>query len=407
MSNTSIRGTLQTMPPPDVLQWLLTGNKSGVLSVSSGGVLKRLYFNQGWIVGASSSDPDMAFGQFLLDLGKISEEQLVKLVVKQRETGVMLGRILTNEGILSEEEVLEVLSLKARETLFEFMAAKEGDFEFIEGERSDAEQVAFAVPIDRLIFEGIRRAEDRRRIREAFPSSALVPALLLDEARETMLRDEAAAPMVALIDHGSSLREIARELRLSFMDVCTVLYPYLSQGLLDVGFSSDPEIPSWFLEAGLQLQAQAMPVSDKPVVVPPVAPASDLPDPVRLREIAESFLEAGQFEEAMTTIERAAEMLPGSNLVKHVKGLIEEQYVRALCDFFKDGVRVPVLTVGLRELPNVYPLLTGEEAYVATRITSTTDVRSIVENAMLPELKSLRILRDFADSGLIVFRDEA
>ena len=93
------------MSAPDLLQWLLTCGKTGILRVEGNGVEKRLYFNKGAIVGASSSDPDLAFGQFPLDLGKVGEKTPMRLVRKQRATNLLLGGRLQQGGLVSGEGV--------------------------------------------------------------------------------------------------------------------------------------------------------------------------------------------------------------------------------------------------------------------------------------------------------------
>lgn len=401
---TTVNGTLNTMSVPDLLQWLLNGGKSGALSVVSNGVRKCIYFLEGAMVGASSSDPDLAFGQFLLDLGKIDEKTLVSLVQRQRETGVMLGRLLTTEGLMTEEEVREVLQLKARETLFELMAWREGDFEFAEGAPGDRDKVPFHLPIDRMIFEGIRKAEERRRVREAFPSGNVVPTPLSDEAREALLADPNAAPMVSLMDMGKSLRELARELRMSVVEVGEILYPYLNEGHLMVGISGDPDIPSYYVTAEeAAAEAEAVAPESTRAQTAPVGTGGKA-DLDRLCELSQRFLEQGQLEEAMATIDRALRMAPDADRVRQLAGRIQDSFVEDLWSYFDDGSRVPVLAVGLRDLPEVKPMLTSEEAYVATRITGSETVRELVDMIPLPELQTLQILRVFADAELIIFK---
>lgn len=402
---TSVNGTLSTMSVPDLLQWLLNGGKTGVLTVVNASARKRLFFDKGAIVGASSSDPDLAFGQFLLDLGKIDEQTLVKLVVRQRETGVMLGRLLVNEGLLAEAEVLDVLRLKARETLFELMAWREGDFEFVEGSVQDGDNVALVLPIDRILFEGIRKAENRRRIREAFPSGSLVPAIISDEGRSLMADDALAAPMVSLMDSGRSLREIARELRLSVVEVSERLFEYLNGGHIVVGISEDPELPTYYVPE--EAEARPVTVADaQPPRASATRRAGRRPDPEHLVRLAENFLRLGQHEDAMATIERARQVAPAAPYVQETAHRIEDAFVPRLWEYFGGGDRTPLLAVGLRDLPVVKPLLTPEETVVAMHVSGALTVKDIVEMSPLSDFKTLRLLKSFADAELIIFRDE-
>ena len=50
------------------------------------------------------------FGQFLIDNGFISEEDLLEALTKQKETGKMLGDTLVEMGLLEEKELVTALS---------------------------------------------------------------------------------------------------------------------------------------------------------------------------------------------------------------------------------------------------------------------------------------------------------
>ena len=52
-----IAGNLATMSVVDLLQFLETGQKSGVLRVSRESVTKEIFLEKGFIIGSTSTDP--------------------------------------------------------------------------------------------------------------------------------------------------------------------------------------------------------------------------------------------------------------------------------------------------------------------------------------------------------------
>src|SRR4026209_658985 len=74
--NMGIAGNLATMSVVDLLQFLETGQKSGVLRVSRESVTKEIFLEKVFIIGSISTDPKEYFSQFLLHYGKIDEPQL-------------------------------------------------------------------------------------------------------------------------------------------------------------------------------------------------------------------------------------------------------------------------------------------------------------------------------------------
>ena len=80
----AINGSLTTMSVSDLLQFLATGRKTGLLRFSHAKVVKGIYFENGIIVGSSTNDPGEYFGQVLIHYGKINESQLQSAMEIQR-----------------------------------------------------------------------------------------------------------------------------------------------------------------------------------------------------------------------------------------------------------------------------------------------------------------------------------
>ena len=71
-----LMGTLDTMSLGDLLQWISTARKSGVVTVAQGKSRLQLAVAGSRILGSYSNEPPMLLGQFLLSRGKIDEVTL-------------------------------------------------------------------------------------------------------------------------------------------------------------------------------------------------------------------------------------------------------------------------------------------------------------------------------------------
>ncbi|MBC7839057.1 MAG: DUF4388 domain-containing protein [Nitrospiraceae bacterium] len=108
-----IIGNLTTMSVSDLLQFLPVGRKTGALKFTHGKVAKGIYFEDGFIVGSSTNDPTEYLGQVLIHYGKINEAQLQgAMEVKRKEGGPRLGQILVKQGVLRDDEVVEILKIR-------------------------------------------------------------------------------------------------------------------------------------------------------------------------------------------------------------------------------------------------------------------------------------------------------
>src|ERR1051325_10908318 len=110
-----VSGNLKTMLPGDLLQWLSLGQKTGTLIVAKKGIEKKIFFQRGRVISSASNDPREYLGQFLMSHGYITEPELMKAMEVQQQSRILLGKILVMIDVISEEDLLRLMRLKAEE----------------------------------------------------------------------------------------------------------------------------------------------------------------------------------------------------------------------------------------------------------------------------------------------------
>src|SRR5216684_1984418 len=172
-----VSGNLKTMLPGDLLQWLSLGQKTGTLFVSNHGVEKRIFFRRGRVISSASNDPREYLGQFLMSHGYLTEPELAKAMEVQRQSSILLGKILVMIDVISEEDLLRLMRLKAEEEIYDIFLWREGEFHFSDDELPKMEMVPLQVDVTGIIMEGTRRSDEWVRIREIIPNETLVPVI--------------------------------------------------------------------------------------------------------------------------------------------------------------------------------------------------------------------------------------
>jgi len=104
----SIQGTLEEMTVPDLFRSLIRSGETAVVSLVSPQRRDDIYFLDGRIGYASSSDPDLALGEILLRSGDINLRQysdaMEKLVSSKR-----IGSVLCDLGYLKPDELIRAV----------------------------------------------------------------------------------------------------------------------------------------------------------------------------------------------------------------------------------------------------------------------------------------------------------
>jgi hypothetical protein len=197
-------GSLAALTVAEAVQFVFTSLKTGVLLLAFGegrngaasdpGRLRRksIYFRDGQIAFASSSDRADRLGQVLRRSGLVAPADLERCGRLVR-SGRPLGQVLVDEGVLSAGQLYEGISLQVKEILFNAFVETDGTFAFLEGAADERNAVKLADRTRDLLLEGMRRVEklDAVAARMGGRRSVWVrgdpPALPLDPDEQALL----------------------------------------------------------------------------------------------------------------------------------------------------------------------------------------------------------------------------
>src|SRR5258708_32709540 len=108
----SIQGALAETTVPELFRSLVMSAETGIVTLEAIGRNDTIYFNEGRIVAASSSDPDMGLAEVLLRSGELNLQQynyaMEKLVVSRR-----IGALLCELGYLQADELMRAAHRQA------------------------------------------------------------------------------------------------------------------------------------------------------------------------------------------------------------------------------------------------------------------------------------------------------
>jgi len=155
--NLSIQGALEETTVPDLFRTLVRSGETGIVSLESDGRNDTIYFNEGHIVYASSSDPDMGLAETLLRSGELNLQQyenaMERLVVSRR-----IGSLLCELGYLQPDELTRAIERQASAIVLNAMSARTGSYT-IEFTQEFPEIVALPLATERLILDGVRQID--------------------------------------------------------------------------------------------------------------------------------------------------------------------------------------------------------------------------------------------------------
>lgn len=364
-----LAGDFATMPLRDLVVYLGNRQASGRLALEREGVRKMVLLDRGAVVNASSNIPREYLGQFLINLGHISEEQFERAYATQKETKVFLGRILVMIGLVSEETLAAALMLKFRETVLDAFEWAEGTFVYEPVIPEQPDGIEVRLPLIDLHKESEFRVQAWEQIRAAFPRGDLTLVLNREQLAEPPRRGSIDEKIFQLIEQGQSLDEMALGLHATDFFLYNRLYAFFRLGALQLGAPKEVELD---IEVDLGL--------------------GDSPTAAQVLDNARAFFAQGNLRDAYALARRSNQMtatLDAALLLKQ----IEVSWLPQLKAELLVVPRIPFIVLApdaINRLP-----LTAPERYLLSRVDGRRDIGTIIRVAPLKEFEALAFFDRF------------
>jgi hypothetical protein len=371
-----------TMNAADLFQWVSLAQKSGTMVVAHQSVEKKIFFRNGRVISSASNDPREYLGQFLMSHGYLSEPELTKAMEVQRQSGILLGKILVMIDVISEEDLQRLMRRKAEEEIYDVFLWQEGSFHFIEDELPKNEMIPLQVDVTGIVMEGTRRVDEWSRIRQAVAGDDVVPVLqkAIDDASLT----DVERTIINAVDGRRTIADIVLESRSSSFVVSSALYHRIREGEVRL-IEAAPAPP-------------APPVVEEPAPVP-AAPMSEDEEIVSLLTRAQGALKLRDFEKAQRLLRAAQNLDPNHPKVRtSVKGA-ETVIINELKSAGVGDSKVPKVARPLEELTSMN--FTPNEGFLLSRINGTWDIGSLVKISPIREPDALLIFYKLWKDGII------
>ncbi len=358
------------MDLPEVLQWVAIGKKTGSLAFVRDKTKVHIFFQEGNVISSRSNDPTKQLGQFLLFQGKITESQLKRAFEIHLQTKVMLGKILVQQNMVSKEDVERALITRTQEVIYDLFLWDDGYFHFSSSGYSLDQLILIKIDLKELLFEGVRRKDEWKRIRSVFPNNDVVPSLRPDADLKNISLTPLQKKLLYLLTLQKPVSEIILELHGSDFLVCYELFQLYERNLIEI--------------------------------TQPVRPVAEVESPAKLFNKGLELMQSQKYQEAISAFQEVIRLDPQNPWASEQI----EQAEKALCqNYYKSSMpagKIPYFLIPESSLTRHN--LTHQEGFVASRINGTWDIKSIVMLSPLREIEILQVIDKLLKLELIALK---
>lgn len=230
----AIKGSLKEASLADVCQLLALGQKTGGLSVTDRSKFGQIFFDRGRITYSRIVNRRDRLGDMLVAAGVLSQDQLAEVLVQQtREPDRKLGELLVERGFIAQEDVTKHVRTQIEEAIYHLFTWSRGSFFFEADQAPDGTDVLVSINPDSLLLEAARRVDEWSLIEKKIPSLDLI--FEADHARAKESFSELTPEqqrILTLLDASHTVTDIVEETGMAEFDVGKALY-----GLIQAGFA--------------------------------------------------------------------------------------------------------------------------------------------------------------------------
>lgn len=217
-----------------ILQLLCEDQNTGILQVICGKKKCKVFFQNGTIVYAQSSQKSVRLGALLKRDGVISNKQLQECLMSTKTGKKFLGKMLVDKNYISKTTLLEYNKQQAEEILYSILFWNKGEFKYKDALLKFEGMVITNLNPMKLILEASRRIDEMSILTERITSDQLIYKLTHNkDTKQSSLKCSAdERQILTYINERRTVRDIITISNFDEFMAYKTLYSLLSSGLI-------------------------------------------------------------------------------------------------------------------------------------------------------------------------------
>jgi polyhydroxyalkanoate synthesis regulator phasin len=230
----SLKGKLEAFYLASVLQLLSHEKKTGVLQVSDGDNIVKIFVKDGIIVYASSSQREFRLAHLVRIEGIVPAEEVQKCLLLAENKKQSLGNILVEKGYISKENLRELLQHQVKEILNSVFLWKTGEFEYKDVPFSAKGQLVTQMNTLAIILEASRLTDEWSVITKQINDDSLIfKASEKNQHLDEVRLDKKEWRVLSLIDGIRPLKQVVKDSGLGEFVTYKTIYTLLLSGFIE------------------------------------------------------------------------------------------------------------------------------------------------------------------------------
>jgi hypothetical protein len=216
---------------PEILVKIHRYRVPGVLEFRRGDEVKRVFFDKGHIIFATTNQLTESLGDKLVRVGRITQDEYDESVRRMKITGKRHGVTLVEMKLLTAEEMFNYVREQIEEIVLSIFTWTTGTVAFTPGRDKNLEFVKVDIPVPAAVLRGARVLPDAKALVAKLGTRTTLFERATTDVEQIVL-SEAEQHLLDAVDGRRALADLVNVPALPAADNARILYAFLALGLI-------------------------------------------------------------------------------------------------------------------------------------------------------------------------------
>lgn len=231
----SIYGNLKNFPLSDIFLSLQRSEKTGILEMRHGSILKKIYIRNGDMIFATSNQEEDRLGALLVNTGRLTIEQYYHSIEGMKNTSKRQGAVLVELGYLKPQDLIWAVRHQVEEIILNLFLWIDGEFEFKEIPLPTEEVITLKLSAANLIYRGVKKIDTFACLKSGFLPLDTVLGFSADPMNlfQDIKLEEKEKDILYLIDGTRKVQDILFLSPLDNLQTMKILYALVNARIIE------------------------------------------------------------------------------------------------------------------------------------------------------------------------------
>jgi len=231
----ALKGNLRDFSTTQLLNLVNLARKTGMLTVNDSTRNVVLYFKEGRLIRACTDSDTGHLAAMLFKTGKLTQEQ-AEAVNSQSSSSSdrVIGKYLMDAKLVSRDDIIQGVRDYMLDIVYDLFAWTEGEFNFEQDSRPNADRITIPLNLDNVILEGSRRIQEFDRLQDELPDLGTVALKITDKPLRDVKLTQDDWRVISHIHPRNSVKQIAQNNNMDEFQIRKIVYGMLQAGLVEL-----------------------------------------------------------------------------------------------------------------------------------------------------------------------------